>query len=93
VLAIWPIIVYEYTDTLLRTRRRDDMMNWYLAEQIAKDRLKEARALARAARFIDAADSGPDPLRVTIGLALIRLGRSLAGRTAKRAAGPRRATA
>ena len=29
------------------------MMNWYLAEQIAKDRLKEARALARTARFID----------------------------------------
>ena len=69
------------------------MMNAYLAEQIAKDRLKEARAMARVARLMDAADSGPDPLRVTVGLALIRLGRSLAGRAAKRAAGPRRATA
>jgi hypothetical protein len=69
------------------------MMNAYLAEQIAKDRLKEARALARTARLMDAADSGPDPLRVTIGLALIRLGRSLAGRAAKRATSPRRATA
>jgi hypothetical protein len=69
------------------------MMNWYLAEQIARDRLKEARAQARAARLMDAADSGPDPLRVTIGLALIRLGRSLAGRAAKRAANPRRVTA
>jgi hypothetical protein len=68
-------------------------MNWYLAEQIATDRLKEARALARAARLMDAADSGPNPLRVTIGLALIRLGRSLAGRAAKRAASPRRVTA
>jgi hypothetical protein len=69
------------------------MMNAYLAEQIAKDRLKEARALARTARLMDAADSGPDPLRVTVGLALIRLGRSLAGRAAKRATSPRRATA
>jgi len=65
------------------------MMNAYLAEQIAKDRLKEARALARTARLMDDADSGHDPLRVTIGLALIRLGRSLAGRAAKRAARPR----
>jgi len=69
------------------------MMNAYLAVQIAKDRLKEARALARTARLMDAADSGPDPLRVTVGLALIRLGRSLAGRAAKRATNPRRATA
>jgi len=69
------------------------MMNAYLAEQIAKDRLKEARTLARTARLMDAAGSGPDPLRVTIGLALIRLGRSLAGRAAKRAASPRRVTA
>ena len=69
------------------------MMNAYLAEQIAKDRLKEARALARTARLMDAADSGPDPLRVTVGLALIRLGRSLAGRAAKSATNPRRATA
>jgi len=69
------------------------MMNAYLAEQIAKDRLKEARALARVARLMDASGSAPDPLRVTVGLALIRLGRSLAGRAAKRAAAPRRAIA
>ncbi len=69
------------------------MMNAYLAEQIAKDRLKEARALARVARLMDASGSAPDPLRVTVGLALIRLGHSLAGRAAKRAAAPRRAIA
>ena len=68
-------------------------MNGYLAEQIAKDRMKEARALARVARMMDATGSAPEPLRVTLGLALIRLGHSLAGRAAKRAAGPRRATA
>jgi hypothetical protein len=70
-----------------------DMMNAYLAEQIVKDRLKEARAMARAARLMEAAGTGPEPLRVTVGLALIRLGRSLAGRAAKGTAGPRRATA
>jgi hypothetical protein len=69
------------------------MMNAYLAEQIAKDRMREARSLARVARLMDAAGSAPTPLRVTVGLALIRLGRSLAGRAAKGAAGPRRATA
>ena len=69
------------------------MMNLYLAEQIAKDRLKEARAMARVGRLMDASGVGPEPLRVTVGLALIRLGRSLAGRAAKGATSPRRATA
>jgi hypothetical protein len=68
-------------------------MNAYLAEQIAKDRMREARSMARVARLMDATGSAPEPLRVTLGLALIRLGRSLAGRSAKGAAGPRRATA
>lgn len=66
-------------------------MNVYLADQIAKDRLREAREMATVARLMGT--TAPEPLRVTIGLALIRLGRLLAGRTAKGTAGPRRATA
>ena len=69
------------------------MMNAYLADQIAKDRMREARDMARIARLMEATGSRPEPLRVTVGLALIRLGRSLAGRAAKSAAGPRRAAA
>jgi hypothetical protein len=68
-------------------------MNVYLAEQIAKDRLNEARAMARVARLMGATRPAPEPLRVTLGLALIRLGHSLAGRAAKGTSGPRRATA
>jgi hypothetical protein len=69
------------------------VMNAYLAEQIAKDRMNEARDMARVARLMGATRPAPEPLRVTLGLALIRLGRSLAGQTTKGAAGPRRATA
>ena len=68
-------------------------MNVYLAEQISKDRLREARDLAAVARLMGTKRPAPEPLRVTIGLALIRLGRVLAGRTAKGAVRPRRATA
>ena len=68
-------------------------MNYYLAEQIAKDRLAEARAMAAQARLMGSTRPTPDPLRVALGLALIRVGRSLAGQAAKSASGPRRATA
>ena len=68
-------------------------MNYYLAEQIAKDRMHEARAIAAQARLMGSATPAPDPLRVALGLALIRVGRALAGRAAKTAAGPRRAAA
>ena len=69
------------------------MLNYYLAEQIAKDRLCEARAMAAQGRLMDKARTVPEPLRVTLGLALIRLGRSLAGQGAQGATSPRRATA
>ena len=69
------------------------MINYYLAEQIGKDRLDEARAMAAHARLMDSARSTPDPLRVALGLALIRIGRALAGQAVKNATGPRRATA
>ena len=68
-------------------------MNVYLAEQIAKDRLREARDMAAVARLMGDIRPAPATLRVTLGLALIRLGRSLAGRATKGTAGPRRATA
>jgi len=69
------------------------VLNYYLAEQIAKDRLCEARAMAAQGRLLDKGRIVPEPLRVTLGLALIRLGRSLAGQAAKGATSPRRATA
>ena len=69
------------------------MMNYYMAEQAAKDRLNEAREMAAQARLAAMASHAPEPLRVILGLALIRLGQSLAGHSAKRASSPRRATA
>jgi hypothetical protein len=70
-----------------------DVLNYYLAEQIAKDRLTEAREMAAQGRLMARARVAPEPLRVSLGLALIRLGRSLAGQAAKGATRPRRATA
>ena len=68
-------------------------MNYYLAEQIAKDQLNEAREMARQARLIGESRPASKSLRVALGLALIRAGRSLAGPAAKRSTQPRRATA
>jgi len=68
------------------------VINYYLAEQIGKDRLAEARAIADRARLMGSTRPTPDPLRVVLGLALIRVGRALAGRAVKNASGPRRAT-
>ena len=53
------------------------MINYYLAEQIGKDRLNEARAMAAQARLMGSTRPTPDPLRVALGLALIRLGREI----------------
>jgi hypothetical protein len=69
------------------------VINYYLAEQIAKDRLTEARAMATQMRLMRSTRRIPDPLRVALGLALIRVGRSLAGRAVKNATGPGRVTA
>ena len=68
------------------------MINYYLAEQIGKDRLNEARAMAAQARLMGSTRPTPAPLRVALGLGLIRLGRALAGQAVKNATGPRRAT-
>ena len=84
---------YGGCETGWRPERRTDVINYYLAEQIAKDRLDEARAIAAQARLMGSTRPTPDPLRVALGLALIRLGRALAGQAVKSATGPRRATA
>jgi hypothetical protein len=89
--------MYQHTITLWRdgqieARKEEQMMNYYMAEQFAKDRLEEAREMAAQARLVAMACPAPESLRVALGLALIRLGRSLAGHSAK-SAGPRRATA
>jgi hypothetical protein len=89
---MYQYIITETERRAERPERRMNVMNFYLAEQIAKDRLNEARAMAAQARLLGAAPTAPDPLRVALGLALIRVGRSLAGQAAKSAAGPRRAT-
>jgi hypothetical protein len=75
-----------------RAREENEMLNYYLAEQVAKDRLNEAREMANQARLLATARSAPEPLRVALGLALIRVGRSLAGQSAKGVTRPRRAT-
>ena len=67
-------------------------MNYHIAEQIARDRLREARQIAAQANFVRGLPSNSEPLRVTIGLGLIRMGRWLAGPAAKRQAA-RRVTA
>ena len=43
------------------------MINYYLAEQIGKDRLAEARAIAAQARLLGSTRTTPDPLRVALG--------------------------
>ena len=55
--------------------------------------MHEARAMAAQARLMGSMPPAPAALRVTLGLALIRVGRALAGQAGKSAAGPRRATA
>jgi hypothetical protein len=69
------------------------VINYYLAEQIGKDRLAEARAMAAQARLMGSTRPTLGPFRVALGLALIRLGHALAGQAVKNTTGPRRATA
>ena len=68
-------------------------MNTYLHEQIARDRLDDARAMAARSALVRALGPVRRPVRVALGLALIRVGHWIAGRAPRRAAHPRRATA
>jgi hypothetical protein len=59
-------------------------MNYHVAEQIARDRLREARQIAAQAYLVRDLPRTREPLRVTLGLGLIGMGRWLAGPAAKR---------
>jgi hypothetical protein len=75
-----------------REARERDEMNFHIEEQIARDRLAEARRIAAQANLIRHLSGDSIPLRVTVGLGLIRMGRWLAGPAGKRQTA-RRATA
>ena len=68
-------------------------MNMYLDEMIVRERLDEARAWAAQQARIQSLRSVARPVRAVLGLALIRIGHWVAGRTPRRAGAPRRATA
>jgi len=54
-------------------------MSYYLAEQMARERLREARQIAAQANLLRDLDNQSEPLRVTVGLGLIKMGRWMAG--------------
>jgi hypothetical protein len=62
--------------------------NLHLAELIAGDRMREARAWAAQRHLVKSLGPAVTPFRVTLGLTLIRMGHWLADR---RASGPARA--
>jgi hypothetical protein len=68
-------------------------MNMYLDEQLVRDRLDDARAQAAQSAMVLRLRPTRLPVRVALGLALIRAGYWIAGRDTRRAAQPRRATA
>jgi hypothetical protein len=68
-------------------------MNTYLHEQLVRERLDEARAMAARLALLRKLGPARRPVRVTVGFALIKVGHWVAGRAAKLAAKPRRATA
>ena len=68
-------------------------MNPQLVEQMAMQRLDEARAEAARVALLRSLRPVRRPLRVTVGFALIKIGHWVAGRAPRRVAQPRRATA
>jgi hypothetical protein len=68
-------------------------MNIHLQECLVRERLNEARALAARNRLVRSFRTGRLPVRVFVGLTLIRLGRFLAGGPPSPAAEPDRVTA
>ena len=54
-------------------------MNVHIEEYLAHEKLAEARARAATYLLLHAVDTGRPGFRVTLGLALIRTGRWLAG--------------
>ena len=68
-------------------------MNLYLDELLVRARLDEARALAASQALLRSLRPVRRPVRMVLGLALIRVGHWVAGREPRRAGAPRRATA
>ena len=69
------------------------MMNMYVDDQLVRERLAEARALAARQALVLSLRPTGRPVRQVLGLALIRAGHWVAGRAPRRAGQPRRATA
>jgi hypothetical protein len=59
-------------------------MDLHLESCLARERIEEARKIAARARLLEALKPVRRPLRVAAGLALIRLGRSLAAGAPRR---------
>jgi hypothetical protein len=68
-------------------------MNPQMEEQVARQRLEEARAEAARWGLIRQRRPARKPMRVVVGFALIKIGHWVAGRAPRRAGQPRRATA
>ena len=68
-------------------------MNPQMEEQVARQRLEEARAEAARWALIRQLPPARKPMRVVVGFALIKIGHWVAGRAPRRAGQPRRATA
>ncbi len=67
-------------------------MNGYLDEQLVRERLDEVRAMAAQQALVRSFRPVRRPMRVALGLALIRVGHWLAGRAPRRSQ-PSRVTA
>ncbi len=65
----------------------------YLEEQLVRERLDEARALGARQALVRSLRPVRRPLRVALGLLLIRTGHWLAGRAPRRTGQPGRVTA
>ena len=68
-------------------------MNPQMEEQVARQRLEEARAEAARWALIRQLRPARKPMRVVVGFALIKIGHWVAGRAPRRAGQPRLATA
>lgn len=66
-------------------------MNTHLDWLVAKQRIEDARAFAARERLIAALQPTRSPLRATLGLALIKAGRWVAGEAPRRGVEPYRA--
>jgi hypothetical protein len=68
-------------------------MNMYLQEQLVRDKLDEARAIAARRAVARSLRPARRPVRVALGLTLIRAGHWIAGRAPRRTGQPRRVAA